>query len=287
MTALYIPAPRNQFTSDPAGKCDYRHENCWVETAIWARAGATAGADIPTAAKIRHLAGKDSCRRVPKIPRNHLDGPGNLQDVDRALEALGTHFAVEALTVARAKQDLSNAANAALYVVPTHFDVWPELKRCQPNFTGFHAVGLIPGLNSSGQIQVMNPLCGDYEWVGLTHVLAAMQSYSEHHDRIPKGAVKLGYIWRPKVEPEPAPVADSQAGPQGTFLRAYPGQAAPVIRALAPGTPMATGLIRTGVGWETINGDPGSWWAQVLAVKAGELCNPPLWAALGELAPLP
>jgi hypothetical protein len=288
--ALYLPKPIGQLTAKNPDAYQYAHFDCWATTGAWLEDGATAGATHLAPAAIRHAAGKDRLG-----PAN--DGAGGLEDIRTALATYGTTFQLQTITAAAAKAQLA-LYDGRLYGIPVHMDEWPSGKSCRPDFTGRHMIGVVPGMSPAKLVRVMDPLCNRWTFVPLDGLITAMLGYAEHHTSdTPRGSVRLGHVWRPKAltvaappappipsPSPPLPVADRRALPSGASLRAWPDSSAPVIRRVAGGGLLGTGAMSTGTGWEVAS-PPGSWWLEVLLAD-GQPCEPPLWVAPEETAPL-
>lgn len=169
MSAYYVP---KHVTQQDGSKC--AGSNCWAAVGAWLYAGATGGVGQLTPTDFRRMAGGGSGRADESGCRSGFEG-----DITKGLDRLGVKAFTMELQAVDAREVL-NAERRSLFAVATDYELWPAEKDClRGTFDGNHMVGMIAGTT----LKVMNPLCDDYQTVGLLRVLAAAEKFARDHGR--------------------------------------------------------------------------------------------------------
>jgi len=175
MTDWFLPRHVTQRTGTP---CQF--SNCWAAIGAWCHHAATGGTASVTPEEFKAAAGGGSGGK------NKVTGcsKGLETDIIAGLRKLGIDQAklVRGVSVADAKKIFSQERRA-VYAVATDYDVWPVAKDCMNGTAGpdvNHMVGVICG---GTMLTIENPLCTDYQQVGIDKVLAAANKYAKQNGR--------------------------------------------------------------------------------------------------------
>jgi hypothetical protein len=199
-TAFYVPKHVTQRTGST---CQF--SNCWAAVGAWLHGAATAGLAAITPEAFRIQAGGGSGRPNPTTGCHS----GFETDMVEGLAHLGVHARILKVGFEQAKAILSQERRA-IFGIAVDYDAWPKGADCMNGVAGpdvNHMVGIIGGR----PITVMNPLCLDYQAVGLLAVLRAAQKYSTQSGR---DGIWLTRVLRPvpvTAPPDEARIAELEA----------------------------------------------------------------------------
>lgn len=161
--------PRHVSQRDPADPRQFSH--CWAACGAWLLDGATDGASRVDAQTFARMAGGGSGR---------ITGSGTQEDIVQGLNRYGVHSDIIDIPAASMTTILSTPRRA-IFAIATAYEAWPPALDCMNGTAGpdvNHEVGAIPGVDAAGMLQVMNPLCEEYQSVPLADVIHAAQKYA-------------------------------------------------------------------------------------------------------------
>lgn len=185
---MYTPKPIPQLDGSRS-----QSKNCWAAVGAWLADGASKG---------RKRLKPEVFRQKSKKPANTT---GGLADLARGLTTM------KLWQRGRYRNDLTrrqmrrrfSAKSRKLYGAESDFKAYPPLKKCQPGFNGYHAIGIKPGLGAKSKgrakkVRVMNPLCKRWTWVNVDRVIDAIISYNNKHSGEKKNTADLIVVDVPK-----------------------------------------------------------------------------------------
>lgn len=193
MLDWYQPA---HVTQQDGSKC--RGSNCWAAVGAWLLRAATSGVASVSPTAFRSMAGGGSGSVASPGCRSGFEA-----DLVKGLATVSVKAAIVRLDRRAARRVLSHERRA-VYAMATDYELWPEGKDCLvQDFDGNHMVGVIGGKPA----QVMNPLCDEYQGIGLEALLDSATKFSVEHGR--SGLVWLVRAFRevPKADAGDAPKA--------------------------------------------------------------------------------
>ena len=163
--------------------------NCWAAVGAWQVDGISGGRCKPSPTWFRHKAG-----RPPKTT-------GGLGDIITGISSIGgwdeCKF-ISDMTAEWFKRRL-RTKTGVLVAVATSFEVWPDGKNCQPNFDGYHMIGVVCGADELDRVKVMDPLCNRYRWVKVRDVTKAALHYNNEHFGQEKDTIDVVLAFPPRI----------------------------------------------------------------------------------------
>jgi hypothetical protein len=189
MARRYIPDHITQADGSPS-----QWKNCWAAAGAWMADGASRG---------RKRVKPEVFRKKAKKPRNTT---GGLADIARGLTTMKLWDQGKYLNdlTRRQMKTRFSARGSKIYTAESDFAAYPELKKCQPGFNGYHGIGIVPGFGPkskkrANKVRVMNPLCKNkFTWVNVDRVIDAIISYNNKHSGEKKNTADLIVVDVPK-----------------------------------------------------------------------------------------
>lgn len=175
MSAFYLP--RHVSQRDPGDPRQFSH--CWAASGAWMLDGATDGASRVDAQAFAKQAGGGSGRRT---------GSGTHEDIVQGLNRYGVKADILDVPVSDMRAILSTERRA-IFSLSTAYEAWPVALDCMGGTAGpdvNHEIGVICGVDDKGTVDVMNPLCEEYQRVPLDDVIRAAAKYAKEqgHSRL-------------------------------------------------------------------------------------------------------
>ena len=166
--------------------------NCWAAVGAWLARAATGGTANLSPTAFRATAGGGSGTPSPVTGCRS----GFESDISKGLRSLGVATTTVRLSRHEARRAIAQERRS-VYAVAVDYELWPLDQKCLvTDFDGNHMVGVIGGL----PLDVMNPLCDDYQEVDIGSVLSAAERFSVQHGRD-------GLLWLVRVARPPAVVS--------------------------------------------------------------------------------
>jgi hypothetical protein len=191
---FYRPAHVTQRTGS---RCQF--SLCWAAVGSWLASAASGGATTVTPEDFARKAGGGSGKP------NATTGckTGFEVDLQKGLSNLGLDSDILTIPYASFLERMA-PERRHVFAVAVDYSLWPPEQDCMNGTAGpdvDHMVGIIPGKDTRGRVEAMNPLCGDYQKVSLAAISTAARKFGRERSR--EGIVVVR-VARPKVGGLPA-----------------------------------------------------------------------------------